>query len=100
MANEKVDTPVENDWIINYKNSVLKVSTIVVAYLLVLVLTKLVHRTFEGASLVFPFLYLVICIGVISGVGLFDQYAVSNIITGLSVAFGILLVDPQNFIGK
>jgi hypothetical protein len=95
---KKVDIPEANDIPSLFLRSFTKISVVVVGYVLMVIISYLLNGLF-GGSKVFILLYVIALLFIISGIGTYNSYIFSNILTGLSVAFGIQLMDPMKLVG-
>ena len=96
---QKVNTPDPNDFASNLIRSAKKPLLMIFVYLGTMFSASLVNIFFP-VPIIFIILYLLIIVLVLSVVGVIDSYTQSNILTGFGVAFGLLLIDPKNFISS
>jgi len=96
--NKKVDIPEPVDTPSLFLKSLKKISIVSIGYVLMIVVAYVLFGLF-GNSKAFIFLYGVSLIFILSGIGTYDTYIFSNILTGLSLAFGLQLMDPMRLVG-
>jgi hypothetical protein len=91
----KIDIPEPNDIPSLFLKSLTKIGVVAIGYLMMVVIAYVLYNLF-GNSKAFNLLYVVT---LVSGIGVFNSYIFSNIVTGLSLAFGLQLMDPMKLIG-
>jgi uncharacterized membrane protein len=95
--NKDIDIPTPSDFPSRFLRALLKSTMLVTVYLVTLILTS-VAKGFFPIPVVFLIIYLCIILAAISVVGAFDMYSLNNILTGFAIAYGLLIIDPNNFI--
>jgi hypothetical protein len=94
----KIDIPEPNDIPSLFLKSLTKIGVVAIGYLMMVVIAYVLYNLF-GNSKAFNLLYVVTLLFIVSGIGVFNSYIFSNIVTGLSLAFGLQLMDPMKLIG-
>ena len=95
---KNIDIPEPNDMPTLFLKSFSKITVVTIGYILMIVISYVLYNAF-GNSNAFKLLYVVSLLFIISGIGVYNSYIFSNILTGLSLAFGLQLMDPMNMVG-
>ena len=93
-----IDIPEPNDIPSLFLKSLTKIGVVVIGYVVMVIIAYVLNGLF-GNSKAFTLLYVVALLFILSGIGVFNSYIFSNILTGLSLAFGLQLMDPSKLVG-
>ena len=93
---KKPDIPEANDAPARFLRSLKRSSTIAAVFLITLFGTNLIKTVFP-VPIMFYILYICLVLVVLSIIGMLDSYTMSNIFTGFSIAFGMMIINPGNF---